>query len=750
MIKKNYFLMALLILVSTNIFSQAKQHEIVSKNKSGTPNFIKLKDTQVSSDTNSVKKFIKDVYNFKENITFKIKKNSTQYFKNIRTEKLQQYYKGIKVEFSELVTSSKDNKLETVSGNFLKIDDLNINPSLSESQALNSILTFINAEQYSWHSSSFENLLKIEQNNPNATSYPKGELIIIDRNLFDNISEPILVYKFNIYSLKPLSRSFYYVNSSNGKLILEDPIIKHIQGPADTRYSNTRTIETEQVGGQFRLRDNTRGNGIHTLNANHVFFDSSGNLDLSNALDFIDNNNNWTSTEYDNTNKDNGALDAHWGAEMTYDYFFTNHNRNSIDNNGYLLRNYVHVGNNWENAAWDGERMLYGDGNTTFDILTSIDVIGHEIGHGFCENTANLAYRRESGALNEGLSDIWGSMVENFADPLKDTYLIGEEIVLSGGSLRSMSNPNLRNQPDTYEGDFWLNPECGTPTRFNDYCGVHTNSGVLNFWFYLLAEGGSGINDNNDFYSIDGIDKTKASKIVYRAESVYFTSTTNYHQARNLTIQASDDLYGANSTESYNVANAWYAVGVGNQPQQVSHYISGPTQMTPGTGGFYTLNPYSDATNYVWSIPTGCTYGYCWQIVQGQGTNSALIHGGSTGVFDITCTIYNGSSVIGNQYITVNVQNPYNGGGSTNTDDCVEMPMINGVIYPPVDCSTNNFGLTSENTYFKSIVVYDFVGKIILQLKNSDNLNISNLSNGIYIIKAQLNNGKIITKKILK
>ncbi|NCQ03378.1 MAG: M4 family metallopeptidase, partial [Cyanobacteria bacterium] len=176
----------------------------------------------------------------------------------------------------------------------------------------------------------------------------------------------------------------------------------HVEGTAATRYSGNRTIETELNSGNFRLRDYTRGNGILTYNANHAFFDANGSLNLNGATDFTDNNNNWTATEFNNANRDNAALDAHWGAEMTYDYFLQNHNRNSIDGSGYQLRNYVHVGTNWGNAAWDGQRMLYGDGNFTFNALTSIDVIGHEIGHGLDQNTSNLLYERESGAIDEG------------------------------------------------------------------------------------------------------------------------------------------------------------------------------------------------------------------------------------------------------------------------------------------------------------------------------------------------------------
>lgn len=471
----------------------------------------------------------------------------------------------------------------------------------------------------------------------------------------------------------------------------------------------------------------------------------NNSTNYASATDFLDNNNNWTNTEYNNSNKDNAILDAHWGAEMTYDYFLQNHNRDSYDNNGAVIKSYVHYSNNYENAFWDGQRMTYGDGNTTFDALTSIDVVAHEIGHGVCSNTANLVYQNESGAINEGLSDIWGAMVEFNAAPEKDTYLIGEEIILTGTSLRSMVNPNsgFRAQPDTYQGSFWH-------TDSSDNGGVHTNSGVMNFWFYLLAEGGSGINDNGDIYDVDGINKVKAARIVYRAESVYFTSTTNYHQARNLTIQATDDLFGENSDESFNVANAWYAVGIGNEPIEVSHFITGPNQLTPGYRAFYSMNPYPNATNYVWSIPSGCHYHYCWGITQGQGTNVLGIKAGKTGRQDITCTIYNGNTVIGSQYITVNVQKPNGGGGNGggNGEPCGGIEMINGVIYPPDPCDTNGFA--SVKPTFKHILVYDLTGRKVIEQKNVDSFNINFLSSGLYILKMEMSNNEIITKKIIK
>jgi len=314
-----------------------------------------------------------------------------------------------------------------------------------------------------------------------------------------------------------------------------------------------------------------------------------------------------------------------------------------------------------------------------------------------------------------------------------------------------MSNPNASfvAQPDTYGGNFWQDPNCNNPNpNQNDNCGVHTNSGIMNYWFFLLAEGGSGVNDNGDSYNVAGIGKTKAAKIVYRAQTIYFNSLTTYHDARDLTVNASQDLYGKDSVEEYNVANAWYAVGIGTLPQTVTHYIQGPTQLTPGYRATYSMNPYENATNYVWTIPSGCYYNYCWNINYGQGTKRISIAAGNIGVHEITCVIYNGNTIIGSQYLIVNVQNPPSGGGSGGDDPCGGIDPIDGVIYPPVECDPN--ALVAQKTYFKQIVVYDFTGKSVLKTQNSDYLDINHLASGIYIIKAELSNGEILTKKIMK
>ncbi|MDX8552346.1 M4 family metallopeptidase [Tenacibaculum sp. 1B UA] len=548
-------------------------------------------------------------------------------------EKFQQKFKGIKVEFATYTAHAKNGALMSMNGEFYDVGKVNISPKLSKAQAFRKALTHTGAEKYLWEYPEAAN----EMDNYKK---PDGELLILPREVIGK-KEARLAYKFDIFATKPLSRGYLYIDAHTGEALFYNAIIKHADkfghvgeltthakkskkaanaisaafaaGTAQTRYSGTRTIETSLSGGNYILSDT--GRKIHTRDAKNQAPGSTYPY-VTNYDQFTDNDNNWTTAEH-SANKDDAALDAHWGAIQTYEYFLQKHNRNSYDDNGAQIRSYVHVDTNYDNAFWNGSVMSYGDGssngqegNGSFDALTSIDVAAHEIGHAVCTHTANLAYQRESGALNEAFSDIWGAAVEHFAkgngndsNPDLSVWLIGDEIDRRSGSaaLRSMNDPKSQGQPDTYGGTNWKNPNCGVPTRFNDYCGVHTNSGVLNKWFYLLTVGGSGTNDASDTYNVTGIGMTKAAKIAYRTEANYLSASSTYADARTAAIQAATDLYGANSQEVISTTNAFYAVNVGEEFVQ-NCALAAPTNLNSsniGDNGFtVTWTAVSGAASY--------------------------------------------------------------------------------------------------------------------------------------------------------
>tara|TARA_R110002051_G_scaffold4229_2_gene22655 strand:- start:51837 stop:55394 length:3558 start_codon:yes stop_codon:yes gene_type:complete len=493
---------------------------------------------------------------------------------------------------------AKDGKVATISGEFYDIKEMSVEPQLNASSAFAKAIAHTSASSYLWEDVDASRELGYEK--------PSGELLLLPLFEGDKVTVK-LAYKFEIFTIVPLGGGDLYIDAVDGRALFFNNRVLHLDnfghdgralstntnaealeaeaivetfedyvaGSAATRYSGTRTIETTAAGSNFTLND--AGRSVFTRNANNLAPSGSSLPYITNYTEFTDGDNNWI--EYDNPAKDNAALDAHWGAMQTYDYWLNVHNRDSYDNAGAQLRSYVHVDNNYDNAFWFLSVMSYGDGSSNgsegsgfFDALTSLDVAAHEIGHAVTQFTANLAYQRESGALNEGYSDIWGAAVEHFAKgngidsaPSAEIWLIGDEIDrrLGSAALRSMSDPKSLGQPDTYGGSFWINPSCGTPTQSNDYCGVHTNSGVLNHMFYLSVAGGSGTNDVGDVYNVAGIGMDKSAKIAYRAINNYLSANSTFDQARTAFIQSAIDLYGAAGPEEIAVTDAMYAVNVG-------------------------------------------------------------------------------------------------------------------------------------------------------------------------------------------
>ncbi|WP_281322964.1 M4 family metallopeptidase [Flavobacterium aestivum] len=600
---------------SLSAFAQKTDKGISQKNLSdnGTPSSITFNDKSTYKASDS-KKALKEQLNLNENQSFSKIKTETD-AKGYTHERFQLYQQGLKVEFATYTLHSKSEKLESMNGEFYNMKNVKTTASISPQDALNIAISRTGAKEYLW-------------DNPQEASQmgyqkPKGELVLLpsmeEQGTKRTTDVVRLAYKFDIYATNPVSRGDMYIDANSGAVLFYNATIKHlgeyahssskttavdtqkatqntktvfVAANAATRYSGTQTIQTLLSGSSYILSDNTRGNGVLTVNMKK-------GTNYSAAVNFTDADNNWTAAEYNNTNKDNGALDAHWGAEKTYDYWSTVHGRNSFDNAGAAIKSYVHYDNAYDNAYWNGSVMTYGDGSGTyFDILTSIDVAGHEIGHAVCEKTANLVYQKESGAMNEGFSDIWGACIEYYAAPTKSTWLVGEDIERRAGhaSLRSMSNPKSEGQPDTYGGTNWKSVSC-TPSQTNDYCGVHTNSGVLNHWFYILSVGKTGTNDIGSSYSVTGITIDKAAKIAFRLESVYLSANSTYANARTYGIQSAIDLYGAGSPEVIATTNAFYAVGVG---AAYSNDTTAPT----APANLAAAGTTSTSTNLSWTAAT--------------------------------------------------------------------------------------------------------------------------------------------------
>jgi bacillolysin len=329
------------------------------------------------------------------------------------------------------------------------------------------------------------------------------------------------------------------------------------QGDDKSLYAGTVDLKTTRnADGTFSLNDTSRGKGVETRDANNR---SSG----SGATQIKDNNDKWG--EAGDPARNAAAVDAHYGAAQTYDMLKNMFGRNSIDGQGEKLVSNVHINQNYVNAFWDGSQMNYGDGDgQNSSVLTSLDVAGHEIVHGLTERTSGLIYSGESGGLNEAMSDIIGGFGLEYYTGLQngavkagtDPFKIGEQIWTprdgnngpNGDALRYMDDPSK----DGISIDHYSKYRSGTD--------VHHSSGIANNAFSLLVKGGT--NKTSGTKVEGGIGAEKALQIFFRANTTYMTPNTNFAQARQATIKAATDLYGANSPEVAKVAEAWTAVGV--------------------------------------------------------------------------------------------------------------------------------------------------------------------------------------------
>ncbi|MBL7916236.1 MAG: M4 family metallopeptidase [Bacteroidia bacterium] len=539
----------------------------------------------------------------------------------------QQYYKGIPVQTGEYIVHEKQGVIKSMNGIFYKSLPAATNPVIGETEALDRALEDIGASVYLWETPDAEQIALVGHSH--GKDRPKGELVILPSLGFEKGQTTSLCWKFDIYAHEPHQRYHIYINAENGKVMFkENRICTFVaNGSGNTRYSGLQSFKTDSIApGSYRLRDVTRGGGVET-------YDLNNGTNYGAAVDFTDADNFWNTT----TNQDDAALDAHWGTQMTYDYYFLTHGRNSYNNAGAVLRSYVHYSSNYNNAFWNGSQMTYGDGNgSTFSPLTELDVVAHELTHGVTNFSSNLVYSYQSGALNESFSDIFGITVDFFARPGVANWLLGDQCYTPGtpgDALRSMSNPNSAGDPDTYLGTNWY-------TGTGDNGGVHINSGVQNYWYYLLCVGGSGTNDVGFNFNVTGITMAKARMIAYRNNTFYLTSSSQYSDAAFYSLQSATDLYGNCSPEAVSVKNAWDAVNVMGLQINANLVVSASPVCL---GGPIQLNAAGGVT-YSWTGPGGFTSTSATPVIPVATT-------GTNGVY--TCTVTDANGCVGSKSVTI-------------------------------------------------------------------------------------------------
>jgi Zn-dependent metalloprotease len=406
------------------------------------------------------------------------------------------------------------------------------------------------------------------------TDAPRADLWVLRHEGVDHLAYRVQLARLD--GTENTSEPVYFIDAISGELVwsYDNLQTQAATGTGVSLYSGTKTINTTLSGGSYYMEDLTRAMGTfdnrNTAKINLTFGTISS---YGSIYRFGDADNFWDAA----TAK--AGVDAHYGASKVYDYFLNVHGRNGIDGAGgprtlasvagspALVSSIVHFGKSYNNAFWSSARnqMFYGDGDgVNFSPLVTLDICGHEMQHGITSRTANLTYANESGALNESWSDVFGAMVELYAEGAEttSTWWIGEDAntpSTAGDALRYMDAPHralnygytTNDDPDHYTERY---------TGTGDGGGVHINSGIPNHVFYLLAKGGTHAHVVGT--PVVGIGADKAAKIWYKALTTYMTSSTNFAGARTATINAANALYGAGSVESTSVAQAWSACGI--------------------------------------------------------------------------------------------------------------------------------------------------------------------------------------------
>lgn len=472
----------------------------------------------------------------------------------------QHYVGKYPVDGQMFIVHSKNGKVTSVNGTIINIENkksvyslranVNRKPAISSEDAVNIAFKVNQIAVNSIADHEVQTVFAL-------AAKEEGVFVLAHKVRVDEISSKRVVSK-NVF-----------ISVENGEVINEVSLIAHanVQGVGNGQYRSNLPLGLTEVNGGYQLYDNERKIttiDARTMNDEDDFFFGRGPV-FQNAT---------------TTFPKSAANEVHWGLARTYDYYKEIHNRDSYDNRGTPLKAYydpVFLDNDGQSGLPENayampygrmSHMVFGRGGNFFNPLVAIDVAAHEFSHLVIENNGNggLRYQGESGALNEGFADIFGASVEHYAvnDP---DWLIGNGVVKGSimPFMRDMQNPKNNRQggkqPNTYKGEHWAN----TGQWAEDNGGVHTNSGVINYWYYLVSEGGSGVNDKGDDYVVSGVGIKKAEKIAYATLLGRLTSNAQYIDAVNASLVATEELYGAESEEYFAVYDAWYAVGFGER-----------------------------------------------------------------------------------------------------------------------------------------------------------------------------------------
>lgn len=461
--------------------------------------------------------------------------------------RFQQHHDGLQIEGAVFIMHVHKGRAATANGRIVSDLAINTLAGITKDEAREFAIRAVPSQKYAWEDEAMELSIKESRKDPTATHYPNPQLVITQLSDTKDVvrGNVVVAYRVDVMSSEPFEGYAVYLDAIDGHEIRRLSLLSGCtNATATTMYNGTQTIVTDSVSStQYRLRDTCRGGGIVTVDKN--------------GADIVSSSTNWPDS-------DSMYTQTHWAGMMTYDYYESAHGRNSYDGIGAVMRQVV--GGPASSSYGNGVITIGEPSAYSPNWLNSLDIVGHEWTHGVVASTANLAKAGESEAywLNESFADIFGSMVECYAEALYDTnktcddFFMSEDVVPTMDSIinRDMCNPENNGGAGTYGDTNW------TSSPGPD---SYPRSGVQNKWFCLLAKGGSDTNThpcNLYEYNVVGIGNEKAAKIAYLNLINYLIPTSHYGDARRGSIVAAKTHYGDTSNEVRQTIEAWNAVGV--------------------------------------------------------------------------------------------------------------------------------------------------------------------------------------------
>lgn len=551
-----------MLAISMNGTAQTTEGVIVERNQNGIISSVRYprEDKNVAVPENSVM-FFANVLKVRNDDSFKLQHSSNAKY-GMSFERYKQFYQGIEVDGGFYSFRYKNGRMLAACGNYISTKNISITPSITEEEAKIIFAKYMKDKLSDIGDSHIKLVITEKPNNKDA----------------------VLTYKIYFETSSIPTSEIGYIDAHTGDIIYTLPasICYSALGTFYTLYNNSspKTARTEYVGGNtgYILYDTTRGNGIHTYNG--TGYSSS---------EFNDVNNIWTASELGSCQM---ALDVHWTLQQIYDVLKNEYGYYSFNGANAAINAYIKSGTETGFYPYYNE-LHYGQGDNIFGPMASVDIIGHEFGHAILYHTTHWQNNNsDRGALHEGFGDVWGIVFEHHITPNSDIWKTGEDVMIGYDCERDFSypeNPNAHTKiASTYNYGLY---------NIGD---VHVKGGIASHWFQLLVNGGNGTNEKGDTYTVYpvGFDLAEELFTYTVLNNSYLDNCSTFVQVRQAFVDAASDM--ENPFLAMQISNAWYAVGVGLLPTQIS--MSGLSVICPVSASTYTINNLPLGYTINWSI----------------------------------------------------------------------------------------------------------------------------------------------------